>query len=459
MSAWRDRRGFRGGDGRGGSRDESRGSEPADRDTRLNDLTGNDIVNNGPENEQSGLEGPAASPAADAASAVSPDEPLSATDDTTEDTAESDRDRGTGVFPGARLHSVSLDGSDGPDGSDGFDDDELALRRLMHSAVADLRPADDALDHLRKAVPARRARKRQAVVGMAAAALLLSTAVPAFVHVANSGTAADKQSVNAGHGQESHDDTDPDRRPDSPHDDPDRPSDKVSAVDEDEPGKKAKPEEHASNTSEGTKGGADKPGGGSVASSSLCVAGQLQVAAAEAGAPDASGTVYGTFRIANVSGTTCTVTDSGTVGTQASGAADGSRITVVRHAAGDPAPGLPDPSQEASTLTLAPSGAYEVRFAWVPSESCQPVGPSPGPTPTEGSSSGAGGGGTDPGANPGSGSDGSNVEPQLGYDTGGTADGSVSVSHVPQAGAPFAQTTIPNACVGTVYRTGAIAAS
>ncbi|MEU2881273.1 hypothetical protein ABZ651_34915, partial [Streptomyces sp. NPDC007070] len=52
-----------------------------------------------------------------------------------------------------------------PDGQgpDGLDSDELDLRRMLHRAVEDVEPRDGALDHLRRAVPARRARKRQAV--------------------------------------------------------------------------------------------------------------------------------------------------------------------------------------------------------------------------------------------------------------------------------------------------------
>ncbi|MGW4705839.1 hypothetical protein ACWEP1_36530, partial [Streptomyces sp. NPDC004285] len=65
--------------------------------------------------------------------------------------------------------------------------DELALRRLFQDAVGDLEPSLGSLEHLRRAVPARRARKRQAIVGAAAAAVLIGTAVPAFVHVAASG--------------------------------------------------------------------------------------------------------------------------------------------------------------------------------------------------------------------------------------------------------------------------------
>ncbi|MDG4862885.1 hypothetical protein P8605_32580, partial [Streptomyces sp. T-3] len=90
---------------------------------------------------------------------------------------------------------------DGPD-TEGFAPDELALRRMLRGAVQEIEPSDNALDHLRHAVPARRARKRQAVVGMAAAALFIGTAVPALVHVTNSNGSSDANPSVAGHGSE-----------------------------------------------------------------------------------------------------------------------------------------------------------------------------------------------------------------------------------------------------------------
>lgn len=57
MSARKDRRGF-GRLSRANGRGEGRGNEPdkpAGPDAPLNDLTGNGIVNNGPDNELSGL--------------------------------------------------------------------------------------------------------------------------------------------------------------------------------------------------------------------------------------------------------------------------------------------------------------------------------------------------------------------------------------------------------------------
>lgn len=89
-------------------------------------------------------------------------------------------------------------------------------------------------------------------------------------------------------------------------------------------------------------------------------------------------------------------------------------------------------------------------------DSCPTTGASPDPSPTDDGASGATSAG--PGTGTGSGSDGSGAETQLRED-GGTADGSVSVSHTPEAGQPTAQATIPNACAGTIYRTGILAAT
>ncbi|MEU2409605.1 hypothetical protein ABZ609_35665 [Streptomyces rubiginosohelvolus] len=49
--------------------------------------------------------------------------------------------------------------------------------------------------------------------------------------------------------------------------------------------------------------------------------------------------------------------------------------------------------------------------------------------------------------------------PALYEDGGTTAEGSVAVTHTPESGAPTAQTEIPNACSGTIYRTGVLATS
>ncbi|MFJ5103830.1 hypothetical protein [Streptomyces sp. NPDC088554] len=352
-----------------------------------------------------------------------------------------------------------LDGSldAGPDGA--LDADELALRRLLHGAVGGLKPSEGALDHLRRAVPTRRARKRQAVVGAAAAALLFGTAVPAFVHVANSTSTSEDNSVAAGHGERSHSDASTDTRPDDGRKDgEDTPSDKVSeggssSVDTTEKPSET-PSDAAASGGKGDPGTAYESGGdakSSAAAASACDASRLAVASQEVGAPDATGTVYGTFRIANTSDAGCVVSGGGSFGRSTSGAADATKVVVVPHAAGDAAAGLPDPSLWAASLTLAPSASYEVKFAWVPSETCPTVGTPPSPTPSDDATTGTsmGTGATTGGEDGG----GSGTETQLMTDEG-VQDGSVTVTYTTDAGAPTAVATIPNACAGTVYRTG-----
>lgn len=358
-------------------------------DGPFDDRTGNGIVNNGPENELSGL----------------------------------------GQVP-----------------SEGLGGDEVALRRMLQGAVEDLKPSDGALDHLRRAVPARRARKRQALVGMAAAALLMGTAVPAFVHVANSSGDDDARPVNAGHGEQAQGGTGSETGDAGGESGSDEFSAGSQGSRQGQGGSTQTPGEKPSGATDGTTGGVVNPRG-TVAVTSPCAAGQLGVTSAQAAKPDADGKVYGTFRIANVSKTDCAVSGDGAVGFQALGAADAAKISVLDHTAGDAAAGLPDPSQEAATLTLKPDTAYEVRFAWVPADSCPTTGASPDPTPSDGGSSGA---------STGTGTTAENNQTQLGSEDGGTADGSVTVTHTAEPGAPSAETTIPNACSGTIYRTGVL---
>lgn len=323
--------------------------------------------------------------------------------------------------------------------------DEAALRRLLQGAVQDLEPSDGALDHLRRAVPARRARKRQALVGAAAAALLIGTAVPAFVHVANSG-GEDARSVNAGHGEQAQGGTGSEAGVGGGDAGTDGPSagNQGGAPDT---GASRSAGRQPSGSTDGAPGGVNQPSGTVAASSPVCGTGQLGVTSAQAAKPDTDGKVYGSFRISNVSTTDCAVSGDGTFAFQAMGAADPARITVVDHTAGDPATGLPDPSQEANTLVLKPDTAYEVKFAWVPKDSCPTTGASPDPTPTDGGASTGASTGTTSG----------NTGPQLVTEEGGApADGSVAVTHTAEGGAPSAAATIPNACSGTIYRTGVL---
>ncbi|MFF0434805.1 hypothetical protein ACFYU9_21535 [Streptomyces sp. NPDC004327] len=362
---------------------------------------------------------------------------------------------GAPVGAGGTGAPVGADGSGGSLGSDGSVD-ELALRRLFQGAVSGLEPSADALDHLRRAVPARRARKRQAVVGMAAAIVLVGTAVPALVHVATSDGISTDKAVNAGHGEQAQGGTGTEtgieggQQTAAPSPGSTAPSQGGAEGTTGKP-----PTATAPGTAAGT-GGKPTP---SVAPDAppTCLAGQLGVVSAQAGAPDGSGKVYGTFRIANVSPRDCVVGGAGKVAFEAHGAADRTKIAVVEHTAGDAAAGLPDPAQESARLLLTPDNAYEVKFAWVPSETCPTTGTTPTPTPTDPSNGGGsttgggttGGAGTDPSAN----------TPATQMTDGTTADGSVAVTHTADPGGPAAETTIPNACAGTIYRTGVLDAS
>ncbi|MGW3331690.1 hypothetical protein ACWDF9_14210 [Streptomyces rubiginosohelvolus] len=352
----------------------------------------------------------------------------------------------------ATLTDLFADGRRGPAADRSGDLDEVALRRMLHGAVRDITPSEGTLDHLHRAVPARRARRRQAVVGAAAAALLIGTAVPAFVHVATSDGSSTANPAIAGHGEQAQGGNGEEPGPEEPGRRSEVPAERESEGGEGEAAPDPSPSRGEGGDPDGAVAG-EKPDTPSVdyASLPVCDPGQLGVASASTDAPGADGTVYGSFRIANVSGTDCTVSSNGTVGFTALGAADSQKIVVVQHAAGDAAPGLPDPSREPGTVLLKPAMAYEVRFAWVPTETCPTTGPSPTPTPSADGAGGSVGGGSE---------NQSGMDPQSLYEDGGTtAEGSVAVTHTPESGAPTAQTEIPNACSGTIYRTGVLATS
>ncbi|MFD4634135.1 hypothetical protein ACFVYR_28725 [Streptomyces sp. NPDC058284] len=347
---------------------------------------------------------------------------------------------------GVEENDPGVEGNDPGAGDPDSLADELALRRMMRRAVEEIEPSERSLEHLRQAVPARRARKRQAVVGLAAAALFIGTAVPALVHVTNSAGDSDDRTSIAGNSADAQGGSSQGKGPDGGEKDPGQKPGKSKSKD-----KKDKKDKKEGKEKGGTGGGgtgAPDPSTSEAATSPVCDATQLG-ATGSAGAPEADNKVYGSFRVSNVSDSSCTIEAAGAVGTVAQGAADPAKITVVDHTAGDAATGLPDPSQEASPFVLQPGAAYEVRFLWVPSEACPSGGgdPTPDPTPTEG------GTGTPEGGTPGG------VEPQLERTDGGVTDGSVVISLTAEAGSPSAGTTIANACAGTVYRTGVLPAS
>ncbi|TDU76923.1 MULTISPECIES: hypothetical protein [unclassified Streptomyces] len=347
--------------------------------------------------------------------------------------------------------------------------EEQALRSLLRGAVEGLEPSEGALERLRYAVPVRRTRKRQALVGAAAAVLLAGTAIPAALHLhitGGEGSAADHSAM-AGHGEEPG--ATAGGSTSDPHQNgPGSPSKSAEAagkgVETGGAGVHQDQEYGGSPTGGGTEGPATAgaSAGASAGTGPMppaaatglpgCSAEQLGVQGS-AKAPEADGKVYGSFKVTNVSARGCTVVGPDTVtaaSVTASAPGQGSGVSVVGHTAGDPAAGLPDPSAETPLLLLQPHTAYEVRFAWVPSaQSCPAASPDPGPKPPVDGAQDTGQRAPDTAAAAG-------PEP----DTGRTApDTGVEVTHTPNTalpGAPTTQTKIPAACGGTVYRTGVI---
>lgn len=332
---------------------------------------------------------------------------------------------------------------------EGFDSDELALRRMLHQAVQEIEPRDGTLDHLRLAVPARRARKRQALVGMAAAALFIGTAVPALLHVSGA-TGSDADPQNAGLSSQAQGGASQGKNPDGGESTSGGGSGK--AEDKDKGDKDSK----GSSTGGGSAGAGD-PSAASTVGVPVCTATDLGSATATSAAPDASGVVYGTFRYTNTATAACTIAGPGSITLAVAGAADYSKVGQARHTAGDAAASLPDPSTELASLVLQPGASYDVKFAWVPSETCPVEGgdpspdpdPTPDPTPSE---TGTTTEGTSTGGDTG-------TTTQLVREDGGTADGSVTITNSAEGGVAAATTTVNNACAGTVYWTGVLAAS
>ncbi|MER5951176.1 hypothetical protein ABT127_34580 [Streptomyces sp. NPDC001904] len=348
-------------------------------------------------------------------------------------------------------HAGNSTVNDGPRRpADAAADDELALRRMMRQVVEDIEPSDAALDKLRRAVPARRARKRQATVGAVAAGVFVAMAIPAVLHVTSTGS-ADHPSI-AGNSTATHK------------------GKSAGAGDKESGGSAGHSEERGKDGKKGEKDDGDKSSGGgatagadpastAAASSPTCDAAELGTPVPTVGQADASGAVYGSFRVTNTSAGNCTVDSPGSIVTIAQGSADPSAVNVVDHTSGDRATGLPDPAAQPAQLVLEPGKSYEVRFAWVPSAPCSAGG--------DGGVTGGGTGGGEPTPTPstsgdttpttGDSSASAQLAPQLGSD--GSDGGSVVVSHTAEPGAPTAAATIPDACAGTVYKTGLLPAS
>ncbi|PWI11686.1 hypothetical protein DIZ27_05820 [Streptomyces sp. NWU339] len=333
---------------------------------------------------------------------------------------------------------------------------------MLHRSVGEMEPREGSLEYLQRAVPARRARKRQLLVGAAAAALFLGTAVPALVHVANV-TGSDANPFAIGHASETEGSTGKDKKTGGGETTAGGTSDRIEGTDKDGKGKedKEKTSEPGSRTGEPEKAG---PSSSAAAGVTACTAAQLGPAVASSVAPDSTGAVYGSFRVGNVSTASCTVGGPGGVSVTPLGAADPAKVDSARHVAGDAAAGLPDPSLESAPLVLKPGETYDVKFAWVPSETCPTDGG------TGGGTGGETGGGTeepapdpspsqeDPTTNSGTTNSGTSTGGDIGtaaqlLRADGPAEGSVTVTYTAATGGT-ATVTVANACAGTVYWTG-----
>jgi hypothetical protein len=340
-------------------------------------------------------------------------------------------------------------GLDDQSPDEGFDSDELALRRMLHQAVQEIEPREGTLDHLRTAVPARRARKRQALVGAAAAALFIGTAVPALLHVSGATDSGVNPSA-AGHYSETQGGATEGKGPDGGESTSGGSSGKVE--DKGDGGSKEDDKDKGSGSGSGSSDSSD-PSASSTAGVPTCTAAELGSPTVSTDPVNTDGSLYGTFTFTNATGTACTVTGPGLVTTATTGAADQSKVFATRHASGDAATLLPDPSLEQAALVLQPGLSYTVKFAWIPSETCPTDGgdtstPTPTPTPTENSD-------TTEGSSTG-GDTGTSTQ-LMTEDT--TLDGSVTITNAAEGGSPAVSATVSNACAGTVYWTGVLAAS
>ncbi|GAA1933124.1 hypothetical protein GCM10009716_45420 [Streptomyces sodiiphilus] len=396
--------------------------------------------------------------------------------------------------------------------------DEEALRRLLRDAVGDLEPSRDALVRLERAVPTRRRRRRQLVLGTAASFALFAVGTPVVQYAATERGMTDESGSAVIGGR------------------PGGEEGGTGGAD----GGTGEPGAHASGGEAGRQdpdasgtGPAGTPSPDATAeageitpedrdalavSSPRCDRDQLGDVRAEAGPADEQGRIHGTIRLANVSGDPCRIKGTDELTVTPLGDTDAADFHVVTRAEGDRATRLPTPDQYQDNLVLLPGESYQVLFAWVPSEggpggcpvhSPVPAPPDDGDTSGPGGSEGSGGqGGAGGGSTPGgpgdpvddldgigqaslfrttgngnggataqgagnAGSSGGNAANSGGAGgsagTGGTtgpggpeapSGNAAMLRYTPAAGEPrAAQLVLEGVCAGTVYRTGVLAAA
>ncbi|WP_051711949.1 hypothetical protein, partial [Streptomyces sp. NRRL S-350] len=254
----------------------------------------------------------------------------------------------------------------------GLSSDERAVRELLHHAVAGIQPAAGALPRIRRAVPRRRAARRGAWTGAAALALAVAIVLPVLhegEHLGLSGGpgAADPDSPAA-------------TAPSSPaagaggagtasHSGPSGAGDASPAVG-------TASVSHLPGVEASRTDGTVPPTGTAVTGDGgivpLCTRADLGGGTAQVAAPDATGRVYGSFTVYNVSVHSCRVGGPGAVAVTDVSGTDRGRIRTADHSSGDPAGGLS--AMDAEPPVLAPRTGYRVPFVWVPDQSCTGTG-------------------------------------------------------------------------------------
>ncbi|MFI6154056.1 hypothetical protein ACIBCA_15345 [Kitasatospora sp. NPDC051170] len=348
--------------------------------------------------------------------------------------------------------------------ADGLSPEERAVRALMHHAVDGIHPDPTALTHLRRAVPRRRAARRGAWTGAAALALAVAVALPALHDGEHLGLSGGPGSPGA-------------RGPSVTG-----PGSATGTAGGDtgstRPGRDGG---GGTVVPSGVSTASPSPGSGSPAATAspgatpvlvpLCTRSDLGQGAAQVGAADAAGRVYGSFTVYNVSGRSCRLGGPGAVAVTAVTGADRARVRTADHAPGDPADGLP--AMDTEPPVLAPQAGYRVPFAWVPDQTCGAgTGPSTGTGPNQPAAAASRapaateapsvGGSAAPSANPeptttptanptGAPSPTSTAPTGNPSATPATA----TIAHTPAPGSPTAATaTVPVPCSGTLYRGG-----
>lgn len=355
---------------------------------------------------------------------------------------------------------------------------EESLRRLLQGVGDQVEPNPEALERIRHAIPVRRARRRNALIGAGAAALAVGVTLPLMQAGVVPGPLNDRP-TNAAHSQQA----DPEGEHEGnvlsggqgDHD----------AENQQNGGGSGSAEDDQPHTSPSDRD-SESPDSDELSTAPSCSRAQLGDADVDVGDPDSRGRVYGAFKLSNVSDETCRVRGGGDgLTATGQGRAPSADVQILDHTSGGKASELPDPSEASGPVILRPGEAYQVKFAWLPSiargGNCVPGNPDPDPTdpPDNGgdSSGGSDGSGNSGGGDNGDGGDGGDGgdEDNEGHDdgentgmsalaSGGGGEGepgtAVVLNYTPAAGEPeLPAAYVKSSCAGTIYRTSPLPAS